>query len=78
MISLNEAAEKLGLSENTIRNMCHKNMFKGAYQTETGQWLIPEDNFITNQEQDKRTYELFRRLDEKNKRIGDIDEFDFY
>lgn len=76
LITLREVAEKLGLSENTIHCMCQKEMFKGAYQTETGDWLIPEDNFITSKNQDKRTHELFHHLDKKNKRKGEIDEFD--
>lgn len=75
MISLREVAEKLGLTENTIRSMCHKQMFRGAYQTESGDWLIPEDNFITNKAQDKIAHELFEQLDKKNKNTGDIDEF---
>lgn len=76
MYSTLEASEKLGLSEKIIIRMCRKEIFKGAYQTVNGNWLIPADNFITDKDHDKKVREFLKDLDEKNKKAGTIDEFD--
>ena len=47
MYSFAEVCKKLGLDRQTVQNMCEKGMFQDAYQTENGDWLIPEYNFIT-------------------------------
>lgn len=70
-----EAAHKLGLSDQTIRRMCENERFKGAYRSEGGHWRIPEENFITSKEQDKRIDELFEQIDKRNGEAGDVDEF---
>lgn len=72
----NEVAKKLGLSDQTIRRMCEKGKFRGAYKTDGGHWKIPEDNFITSREQDSRAEEVFRHIERKNSELGDVDEFD--
>lgn len=70
-----EVAGKLGLSDQTIRRMCDKGKFKGAYQTDGGHWKIPKDAFITTPEQDKRAETVLQRIDSINKEAGDVDEF---
>ncbi|PDM39300.1 MULTISPECIES: helix-turn-helix domain-containing protein [unclassified Geobacillus] len=71
-----EVAKKLGLSDQTIRRMCEKGKFPGAYKTDGGHWRIPQEIFITTSEQDKRTEEVLKRIDIKNQKAGDVDEFD--
>lgn len=72
----NEIAKKLGLSDQTIRRMCEKGKFEGAYQTDGGHWKIPQDIFITTSEQDKEAEGVLRQVDAKNKEAGSVDEFD--
>lgn len=74
--SPSEAAEKIGLSDQTIRRMCEKGKFAGAYKTNGGHWRIPKENFITTDEQDKRAKAFFERIDIKNQKAGNVDEFD--
>lgn len=74
--SPNEAAEKIGLSDQTIRRMCEKGKFAGAYKTDGGHWRIPKANFITTDQQDKRAKAFFDRIDLKNQEAGNVDEFD--
>ena len=74
--SPSEAAEKLGLSDQTIRRMCEKGKFVEAYKTDGGHWRIPKENFITTDEQDKRAKAFFDRIDTKNHEAGNVDEFD--
>ena len=71
-----EVAKKLGLSDQTIRNMCEQERFKGAYRSNGGHWRIPTDNFITSREQDERAEKILQKIDQKNKEVGDVDEFD--
>jgi excisionase family DNA binding protein len=71
-----EVAEKLGLSDQTIRRMCDQGKFPGAYQTDGGHWRIPQDAFITTREQDERAKEVLHQIDIKNMEVGDVDEFD--
>jgi excisionase family DNA binding protein len=70
-----EVAKKLGLSDQTIRRMCEKGKFQGAYKTDGGHWRIPQDAFITTPEQDQRASEVLHRIDLKNKEVGNVDEF---
>ncbi|MCJ7842523.1 SNF2 helicase associated domain-containing protein [Lederbergia sp. NSJ-179] len=72
----NEVAKKLGLSDQTIRRMCERGSFEGAYKTEGGHWKIPEDIFITTREQDEIAEEVLKQIDRKNSVTGDVDEFD--
>lgn len=64
--SVKEVAIKLGLSIKTIENMCEKGRFKGAYQTDNGDWLIPVENFITSREQFEKANEILQHIDRKN------------
>ncbi|WP_139692170.1 helix-turn-helix domain-containing protein [Sporolactobacillus terrae] len=70
-----EVGEKLGLSDQTIRRLCEKGKFSEAYQTEGGHWRIPRDAFITTSKQDEQAEIVLQRIDEKNRRSGDVDEF---
>ncbi|WP_404451836.1 helix-turn-helix domain-containing protein [Virgibacillus necropolis] len=71
-----EVAKKLGLSGQTIRRLCDKGKFEGAYKTDGGHWKIPQDAFITTNEQDQKAESVLRRIDEKNQEAGEVDEFD--
>jgi excisionase family DNA binding protein len=71
-----EVAKKLGLSDQTIRRMCEKGKFPGAYKTDGGHWRIPREIFITTPEQDERAEEVLQRIDIKNQKAGYVDEFD--
>lgn len=66
MYSFAEVCKKLGLDRQTVQNMCEKGMFQDAYQTENGDWLIPEYNFITTKKQDEKAEEILRHIDRKN------------
>lgn len=72
-----EAAKKLGLSEQTINRMCEKGRFTGAKRSDdiNGEWVIPQENFITTNEQDDVAEMVLQKIDNKNKKAGDIDEF---
>ncbi|MET1249076.1 helix-turn-helix domain-containing protein [Sporolactobacillus sp. STCC-11] len=70
-----EVGKKLGLSDQTIRRFCEKGKFSEAYQTEGGHWRIPRDAFITTSKQDEHSDTFLQRIDEKNRRGGDADEF---
>ncbi|MCQ2011672.1 MAG: helix-turn-helix domain-containing protein [Sporolactobacillus sp.] len=70
-----EVGKKLGLSDQTIRRLCEKGKFSAAYQTEGGHWRIPRDAFITTSKQDEQAETVLHEIDEKNRRGGDIDEF---
>lgn len=72
----NEAAKKLGLSDQTIRRMCEKEKFQGAYKTEGGHWRIPENIFVTTRGEDKSAEDVIKHIDRKNSKAGEVDEFD--
>lgn len=62
-----EAAKKLGVSDQTIRRMCERGKFKGASRAGgDGHWRIPEENFITTSEQDKKAERILQQIDKKN------------
>ncbi|CAM5734499.1 hypothetical protein HRF69_23825 [Bacillus circulans] len=65
-LTINEVAIKLGLHPYTIQRMCEKERFRGAYLAENGDWMIPEDNFITTRKQDKKSEEILQQIDRKN------------
>ncbi|WP_245686881.1 helix-turn-helix transcriptional regulator [Tenuibacillus multivorans] len=71
-----EVSKKMGLSDQTIRRMCEKGKFPGAYQTGGGHWKIPHNAFITTPEQDQKADELFEQINAINEKAGDADEFD--
>ncbi|MEW9110043.1 MAG: hypothetical protein AB2374_11895 [Cytobacillus gottheilii] len=66
MYSFAEVCKKLGLDRQTVQNMCERGMFQDAYQTENGDWLIPEYNFITTKKHDEKAEEILRYIDRKN------------
>lgn len=45
MYTTSEAAEKLNVSDQTIRRMCENDKFPGAYKTDGGHWRIPSRYF---------------------------------
>lgn len=66
MYTVSEVCKKLGLERQTVQNMCKKGIFQGAYQTEKGDWLIPEKIFVTTREQDEKAEEILQHIDKKN------------
>jgi len=75
--SCSEVAKKLGLNEQAIGRMCEQGKFKGAKGSDDkeGHWLIPQENFITTNEQDEVADKILQTIDKKNMKAGDIDEF---
>lgn len=73
--SPNEVARKIGLSDQTVRRMCENGKFPGAYKTSGGHWKIPEKLFISTRDQDKNAELVFERIDIRNRKYGDIDEY---
>ncbi|RSK27613.1 DNA-binding protein [Bacillus sp. HMF5848] len=71
-----EVAKRLGVSDQTVRRMCDRRKFPGAYQTDGGHWKIPKDVLITTEDQDEKAEQLLQHIDAKNTKAGDIDEFD--
>ncbi len=66
MYSLVEVCKKLGFDRQIVQKMCEKGMFQDAYQTENGEWLIPEFNFTTTRKQDEKAEEILQHIDRKN------------
>ena len=69
MYTVSEVCKKVGLERQTVQNMCNRGMFQGAYQTEKGDWLIPEDHFVTTREQDEKAEEILQQIDRKNQSV---------
>lgn len=74
-LSVKDVSNKLGLDQPTVQKMCEKGKFHNAYQTDNGDWLISEDNFVTTKEQDEKADEILRQIDIKNNEadVGYID-----
>jgi len=77
MYSLDEVGKKLGLDRQTVQKLCEKGRFQDAHKTENGDWLIPDQNFITTREQDARAEEILRQIDRKNQEIDNDIEYVF-
>lgn len=71
-----EAAEILGVSDQTIRRMLDKGKFPDAQQTLGGHWRIPKKYFIADVEQSRKAEAFMRKIDQKNAKAGEVDEFD--
>lgn len=67
--TVSEAAKKLDLNDETVRILCERGIFQNAYKNENGNWIIPEDYFITTKEQDDKAEEILRYIDKKNQGI---------
>lgn len=52
--------------------MCVDGKFHNTYRTEDGEWLIPEDNFVTTKEQDEKAEDILQQIDRKNYGNKDI------
>jgi len=70
-----EAANKLGLSIETIQRMCETGKLKGCRKIQDT-WQIPQDNFITNKVHDIKSVSFLRNLDRKNSLSDNVNEFD--
>jgi excisionase family DNA binding protein len=58
-----DAAEKLGVTAQTVRRMCEYGKFPGAIRTDGGHWRIPQIQFKTTKEQDQRAEAALRHLE---------------
>jgi hypothetical protein len=71
-----EVAKKQGVSTQTVKRHCEEGRYAGAKKTPGGHWRIPKSLFRTTDEQDAKAEETLRRLDEKNRTGGEVeDEF---
>ena len=75
-----EAAEILGVSDQTIRRMCEKGKFPEATQTAGGHWKIPKHYFKVTLEDARARKQAMKEIDERTIReTGDsIDEFNLF
>ncbi|UOF89525.1 helix-turn-helix domain-containing protein [Fodinisporobacter ferrooxydans] len=69
-----EVAKKLGVSTQTVKRHCEEGRFPGATKTPGGHWRIPKSLFRTTDEQDAKAEKTLRRLDEKNRAGGEVDD----
>lgn len=74
--STGEVAQRLGISNVSVRRLCESGRFPGAIQTRGRHWRIPTSHFRTTAKQDLRAEKLLKRLDQKGKEAADINEFD--
>jgi excisionase family DNA binding protein len=72
-----EAAEMIHVSDQTIRRMCEKGKFPGAYKTDGGHWRVPSKYFKITPEEARIREEGMASIDRKTKEMvgKDIDEF---
>lgn len=76
-LTVDEVAKKLGLNQRTVINMCIRERFQNAFQNENGDWLIPEENFITTKEQDEKAEKILQHIDRKNRGGSDETEIPY-
>lgn len=75
--SSTEAAEILGISDQTIRRWCDKGKYPDAYQTDGGHWRIPKKYFKINLEEAIKRKEFEEQLNQFNTEKGEISEDEF-
>lgn len=66
-----EAAEIVGVSDQTIRRWCEKGKFPEAKRTESGHWRIPKKYFKISLEDARKRKEFEQRLNEYNAKHGE-------
>jgi len=69
-----EAAEILGVSDQTIRRWCEKGKYPDAFQTPGGHWRIPKKYFKIGIEEARKRREFEQQLNEFNASKGEADE----
>lgn len=72
-----EAAEIIGVSDQTIRRWCEKGKYPDAYQTEGGHWRIPKKHFKISIEQARKRNSFEERLNQFNMKEGEVTEDEF-
>ncbi|MCD7034599.1 helix-turn-helix domain-containing protein [Metabacillus sp. GX 13764] len=75
-ISPKEASIILGVSDQTIRRMCEKGKFPGAYKTDGGHWKIPSSHFKITKAQASQIELDIKDIRKKAIEGGEVDEFD--
>ncbi|RKO61733.1 putative site-specific integrase-resolvase [Caldibacillus debilis GB1] len=66
-----EAAEIVGVSDQTIRRWCEKGKFPEAKRTESGHWRIPKKYFKISLEDARKRRKFEQRLNEYNAKHGE-------
>lgn len=72
-----EVAEIMGVSDQTIRRWCEKGKYPDAFQTEGGHWRIPKKYFKLTLEHARKRKALDEKLNQFNKRKGEVTEDEF-
>lgn len=72
-----EAAEIIGVSDQTIRRWCEKGKYPNAYQTDGGHWRIPKRHFKVTLEEARKREEFEQLLNKVNAKHGEVAEDEF-
>ncbi|MDO3409814.1 helix-turn-helix domain-containing protein [Saccharibacillus sp. CPCC 101409] len=72
-----EAAEILGVSDQTVRRWCDRGKYPEAYQTDGGHWRIPKKYFKITLDQARNRHEFEQQLNRLNESKGEADESEF-
>ncbi|WP_246943517.1 MerR family transcriptional regulator [Bacillus pinisoli] len=72
-----EAAEMIGVSDQTIRRWCEQGKYPDAYQTQGGHWRIPKQYFKITSEEAMKRRAFEQELNEFNAQQGEVDEDEF-
>ncbi|GAA0293155.1 excisionase family DNA binding protein [Gracilibacillus halotolerans] len=67
-----EAAEIIGVSDQTIRRWCEKGKYPDAFQTEGGHWRIPKKYLKISYKQARKRNSFEDRLDQFNMKVGEV------
>ncbi|KAA9013841.1 helix-turn-helix domain-containing protein [Niallia endozanthoxylica] len=72
-----EAAEIIGVTDQTIRRWCEKGKYPGAFQTEGRHWRIPKKYFKISIEEARKRKAFEQELNEFNAQYGEANEDEF-
>lgn len=77
VLTSTEAAEIIGVSDQTIRRWCEKGKYPDAFQTEGGHWRIPKKYFKISYEQARKRNSFEDRLNQFNMKVGEVSEDEY-
>lgn len=72
-----EAAEIIGVTDQTIRRWCEKGKYPDAFQTEGRHWRIPKKYFKIPLEEARKRKAFEQELNEFNAQYGEANEDEF-
>lgn len=72
-----EAAEIIGVSDQTIRRWCEKGKYPDAKKTEGNRWRIPKKYFKVTLEEARKRKAFEHQLNEFNAQYGEVHDDDF-